>query len=345
MVENRARPVNRDRRVARRQTHRHHRIHRVRRHRARRAAAAQRARLRAGPARPRRQAHDGGPSGSQSEMLKNDAFDRLRAELRPRRRSTTMVASRITTIAGDVGTDGLGLDRRRPGRARRRATSSSTRPPRCRSTRRSTRRSRSTCSGRRASPTLLQRARRHAPPRRRVDVLRRRQPARQRARGARQRRPVRHRARLAQRGRRRPAACAATAEAASREPDQLVEFRADARAELGAAGAPALAAEDRAAPRALGEGPARRGRPGAGRQRRLARRLRLHQGARRAGADRRRRATCRSASCARRSSSRRWAEPQPGLDPRLPHGRAGDHLLRPRAAAASSPACRRARST
>ena len=39
------------------------------------------------------------------------------------------------------------------------------------------------------------------------------------------------------------------------------------------------------------------------------------------------------------------AEPRAGLDPRLPHGRARDHLLRPRPADASSPACPRASST
>jgi hypothetical protein len=40
-----------------------------------------------------------------------------------------------------------------------------------------------------------------------------------------------------------------------------------------------------------------------------------------------------------------WAEPAAGLDPRLPHGRAGADLLRPRACCASSPACPRAPST
>ena len=44
--------------------------------------------------------------------------------------------------------------------------------------------------------------------------------------------------------------------------------------------------EDRAAPDALGEGSARRGRAGAGGVGRVARRLRVHEGARRAGADR-----------------------------------------------------------
>jgi HAD superfamily phosphoserine phosphatase-like hydrolase len=44
----------------------------------------------------------------QREVLKNDAFDRLRAELGAAG-FETMAAERITTIAGDVGTDGLGL--------------------------------------------------------------------------------------------------------------------------------------------------------------------------------------------------------------------------------------------
>jgi fatty acyl-CoA reductase len=47
----------------------------------------------------------------QRELLKNDAFDRLRAELADAGGETfdEMAARRITTIAGDVGTDGLGL--------------------------------------------------------------------------------------------------------------------------------------------------------------------------------------------------------------------------------------------
>ncbi len=46
----------------------------------------------------------------QRELLKNDAFDRLRAAHADGPESfTEMTARRITTIAGDVGTDGLGL--------------------------------------------------------------------------------------------------------------------------------------------------------------------------------------------------------------------------------------------
>jgi alcohol-forming fatty acyl-CoA reductase len=45
----------------------------------------------------------------QREILKNDAFDRLRAEL-GKDGFAEMAARRITVVAGDVGTDGLGLD-------------------------------------------------------------------------------------------------------------------------------------------------------------------------------------------------------------------------------------------
>ena len=63
------------------------------------------------------------------EILKNDAFDRLRAEL-GKDGFEEMVARRVTAVAGDVGRDGLGLDEAGPGHARLAATSSSTRPPR-----------------------------------------------------------------------------------------------------------------------------------------------------------------------------------------------------------------------
>jgi nucleoside-diphosphate-sugar epimerase len=45
----------------------------------------------------------------QREILRNDAFDRLRAEL-GKDGFEEMAARRVRTIAGDVGTDGLGLD-------------------------------------------------------------------------------------------------------------------------------------------------------------------------------------------------------------------------------------------
>ena len=45
------------------------------------------------------------------EILSNDAFDRLRAELANGPESfDDMCARRITTLSGDVGSDGLGLD-------------------------------------------------------------------------------------------------------------------------------------------------------------------------------------------------------------------------------------------
>jgi len=43
------------------------------------------------------------------EILKNDAFDRLRSEL-GKDEFAEMTARRITSVAGDVGRDGLGLD-------------------------------------------------------------------------------------------------------------------------------------------------------------------------------------------------------------------------------------------
>ena len=49
---------------------------------------------------------------TERELLKNDAFDRLR-ETHDRRRTETfdeMTARRITTVAGDVSRDGLGLN-------------------------------------------------------------------------------------------------------------------------------------------------------------------------------------------------------------------------------------------
>ncbi len=45
----------------------------------------------------------------QREILRNDAFDRLRAELGGTKPFDEMAARRITTITGDVSTDGLGL--------------------------------------------------------------------------------------------------------------------------------------------------------------------------------------------------------------------------------------------
>lgn len=44
------------------------------------------------------------------EIFKNDCFDRLRAELGGREPFEEMVARRVRVVAGDVGSDGLGLD-------------------------------------------------------------------------------------------------------------------------------------------------------------------------------------------------------------------------------------------
>ncbi len=122
------------------------------------------------------------------------------------------------------------------------------------------------------------------------------------------------------------------AEAASRDPVKLVEFRAAARTRARRSRRAGAGSQDRAAPRALGARPARRGRQGARGERRLARRLRLHQGARRAGAHRlqgRRAGEHRAAVDHRVGVGRAAAR----LDPWLPHGRAGAHLLRTRPAA------------
>src|SRR5690606_9298978 len=43
------------------------------------------------------------------ELFKNDAFDRLRAELGTKG-FDAMVDQRVTVIRGDIGADGLGLD-------------------------------------------------------------------------------------------------------------------------------------------------------------------------------------------------------------------------------------------
>ena len=115
-----------------------------------------------------------------------------------------------------------------------------------------------------------------------VDVLRRRQPPRRRPRGAGVDRPVRPRRRLA--GEVAAARRARTdAEAESRRRTCSTNSASAARHELGAAGTPAAGGQDRAAPRALGGRPHGGGRHRPRREPRLARRLRLHQGAGRAG--------------------------------------------------------------
>ena len=105
------------RRGARRPAHRHHRGHRVPRYRARGTAAPLRPRLPPGPGRAARAA--GRSRAGPARDPRNDCFDRLRAELGDRFEAE--VATRVTSIAGDVAVDGLGLDaagRSRPRRLR-----------------------------------------------------------------------------------------------------------------------------------------------------------------------------------------------------------------------------------
>ena len=83
------------------------------------------------------------------EILRNDCFDRLRGELGAT--FDEVVARRLVTIAGDVATNGLGLDAGRARSCSRPATSSSTPRRRFTSTPRSTPPSRSICSDRRGS--------------------------------------------------------------------------------------------------------------------------------------------------------------------------------------------------
>ena len=218
------------------------------------------------------------------ELLKNDAFDRLRDAARSRGLPADDGAAdhhdqrrRRTRRSRPV--------RRRPSRCSRRATSSSTRRRPCRSTRRSTRRSRSTCSGRRASPRcsassaatphLVAVSTCYVAGNRRGNAPEELVSAGPFDLGLSWRDEVAAARRLR-----------SDSEAASRQPDRLAAVprrsppRARRRRRSGAR------RQDRAAARALGARSARRGRARPGGERRLARRLRLHQGARRAGAHR-----------------------------------------------------------
>ena len=228
------------------------------------------------------------------------------------RRSTTMVARRITTIAGDVGTDGLGLnDADRAVLAGcdiviHSAAAVSFDSPLD-----------SAVEINLLGPTRI------------ADTLQRRSASRptsspcRRATSPATAAATRPRSWSAtgpfdlgldwrERGRRRPPPAQRRRGRQPRSPTSSPSSATRPARELGAAGAPALAAKTEQLRERWVTRPARRGRPGPRRQRRLARRLRVHQGARRAGADRRPRATCRSASCARRSSSRRWPSRSPG---------------------------------
>ena len=263
------------------------------------------------------------------EIFSNNAFDRLREQL-GKDGFAAMVAERVTPIAGDVGTDGLALD-----------------------------------DDGRAAPRRLQR--RHPLGRHGVVRL-----AARRGRRGEPARPDPHRADAARpsgvtphlvsvstcyvAGNRRGAApeiavhdspffidvdwrgevegarrARTDAEADSRRPEALARFRKEARTEIGAAGVPALAGKTeqrrsawvkeqmveagRARAASLGWPDAYAYTKALGERALLQNRGDV------------------PVSIVRPSiieSSRPRAVP--GLDPRLPHGRAGDHLLRPRAA-------------
>ena len=289
--------------------------------------------LRAGAARPGRQAHDGRPSGSAARSSRTTPSTACARELGERRPFDAMVArAGRRSIAGDVSTDGLGLDdagraalgqlrHRHPlGRrggvrlaARRRRRGQPARPD-------AHRRHAATTLG--VTPHLVAVStcyvagnRRGAAPEELVSDG-----------------PFDLGARLARGGRRRPAAAQRRR---GREPParrSSTDFR------------------QRGPPRAR-----RRRRAGAGRQDRAAARAlgAATSWSRPAGPGPPASAGPTPTPTPRRSASRRSTETkgdvpvshrapvdhrvgagraEPGLDPRLPHGRAGDHLLRPRPA-------------
>ena len=214
---------------------------------------------------------------------------------------------RVTAVAGDVGTDGLGLDD--AGRAaladcdiviHSAATVSFDSPLDA------------AVEVNLLGPTriaaALQRAGGHAPPRGRVHLLRRRQPPGRRPRGAGRGERLLHRRRLARRGRRRPPHAHRRR---GRQPHAREAGRVPQAGPPGAGRrrrAPA-GRQDRAAPDPLGHRPHGRGRPGPGRLAGLARRLRLHQGPRRAGPVRDPGRRPGQHRAARRSSSRPGPSP------------------------------------
>ena len=269
---------------------------------------------------------------AQREIFRNDAFDRLRAELAARTafdEPWSTAGSQV--VAGDVGTDGLGLDDDGRARARLVRHRRSTRPPpslRLAARRRG--RGQPARARRRIAQTL-QRPRRDAPPRRRVDLLRRRQPPGRGARGAGR---TTARSSSTSTGAPRstpPAARRPTPRPRAARPRRSPGSASEARRELGAAGTPLLAGQDRAAPPGLGQGPlveagraraASLGWPDAyAYTKALGERALLRAARRRPGVDR---APVDHRVGAGRAPAR--------LDPRLPHGRAGDHHLRPRPA-------------
>ena len=179
------------------------------------------------------------------EIFKNNAFDRLKAELDGGTGGETfdeMVARRVIAIGGDVSTDGLGLnDADRAIFAScdiiiHSAAAVSFDSPLDSAVE-------INLMGPVRIADTLHALEHHAAHGRRQHLLRRRQPARQRPRGAGQRGPLGHRPRLAARKSPPAAACAATSKRSSRTTEQLAHFRAEARKELGAAGGPALASK------------------------------------------------------------------------------------------------------
>ena len=184
--------------------------------------------------------------------------------------------------------------------------------------------SRSTCSGRHASPSCstssAERGRQGAAPRRRVDVLRRRQSSWQGTRGARVGRAVRPRVELAGRGHRGADGCAATTRRRAASPSSSSSSARRHAASSAPPGPrrspprPSSCANAGSRDRLIEAGRARAG------ERRLARRLRLHEGARRTGAHRHGRQERGAAgrrpvpiSIVRPSIiESSWAEPKPG---------------------------------
>ena len=149
-------------------------------------------------------------------------------------------------------------------------------------------------------------------PRRGVDRVRRRHAdGARRSRRRSTARRTRRRSAGGQRSR-RPGRSASDLDAASRTPDRLEELPQAGSPRAGSGRRSLARRAHREAASGVGEGPARRGRHRPGVEPRLAGRLPVHQGARRAGARSRSGATLRSRSFGRRSSSRPLAEPRPG---------------------------------
>ena len=160
-----------------------------------------------------------------------------------------------------------------------------------------------------------------------VHLLCGRQPARRGTRAARGRLPLLHRCRLARRGRQRPPG---PPRRRAGQPQPGAPGGAGGPGPPGAGrGRHTRAVREGGEPAApLGQRPDDGRGPGPGREPRLPRRLRVHQGPRRAGPGRDPRRHCgehRAALDHRVGPGRALS----GVDPRIPHGRAGDRGLRP----------------